>query len=72
MVSEWEPGPRIERDRVRVVLHEVRGLTEVVPRVVAAEVDLAFHSEIAIRLHARPEHEYHGSEEDRNVVPAFE
>ena len=72
VTAEREAGPRVERDRVRVVVEEIRRLAEVVPRVVAAEVHVTVDDEVAVRLDPRPEHEYHDAEESGDVVPPFE
>ena len=72
VTAEREAGPRVERDRARPVIREIRRFPEVIPRVVAAEVHLAVNDEVAVRLDPRPEHEYHDAEESGDVVPPFE
>lgn len=70
--ADREPCVWIERQRIRPVLNEIRRLAEVIPRVVAAEVHLAVLDEVAVRPEASPQHEGHGPEEERDVVPPFE
>ena len=70
--SFGEAGPDVEGHSARVVLHDVRRLTEVVPRVVAAEVHLAVSDEVAVRLEARPEHHRQHAEKNRDVIPPFQ
>jgi len=72
LVPEREPGPDVEGHPIRVVLHDVHRLAEVVPRVVAAEVHLAVLDEVAVRLQSRPEHEREDAEKHRDVVPPLE
>ena len=72
LIPDWEPGPHVERHPVRVVRHDVRRFTEVVPRVVPAEVHLAVLDEVPVRLKTGPEHERQCAEKNRDVVPPCE
>jgi hypothetical protein len=67
-----EAGPRVEGHRPRPVLDRVPHLPEMIPRVVAAEVDLAVDEEALPVADPDPEHEPEEDDEKRDVVPRLD